>query len=60
MGCLKDITKDEDWLLGKPVNWNHGFALVHFFKNGNFIVEVIEILNGVTVFRGEVVDGRKK
>jgi|TARA_Y100000401_G_C8315243_1_gene222054 hypothetical protein len=52
MGCLKDITKDEDWLKGKPVNWNHGFALVHFFKDGTFIVEVIEIVDGKTVFRG--------
>ena len=57
MGCLKDIEKDEDWLLGRPVNWNHGFALVHFWSNGNFIVEVVEILKGKTIFRGEEIKG---
>ena len=60
LGCLKDIEKDEDWLRGMPVNWNHAFALVHFFKNGHFVVEVVEIIKGKTVFRGEVIDGRKK
>ena len=60
MGCLKDIEKDEDWLKGKPVNWNHGIALVHFWKNGNFVVEVVEIVKGKTIFRGEEINGSKR
>ena len=59
LGCLKDIEKDEDWLRGNLTNWNHAFAIVDFFKNGNFNVQVVEIIKGKTVLWGELIDGNK-
>ena len=60
MGCLKDIEKDEDWLGGRLTNWNHGFAIIDWFKGGNFKVEVVEIIKGITTVWGEYIDGSKK
>ena len=40
------------WLRGNLHNWNHAFAIVDFFKNGDFKVEVIEIING-KLFQGQ-------
>jgi predicted phosphodiesterase len=52
LGCLKDIENDEDWLGGKLTNWNHAFAIVDWFKGGNFKVEVVEIIKGKTTVWG--------
>ncbi len=57
LGCLKDIEADEDWLGGRLTNWNHAFAIVNFFKNGNFNVEVVEIINGKTTLWGQLIKG---
>ena len=57
MGCLKDIKADEDWLSGRLTNWNHGFAVIDWFKNGDFIVNVVEIIKGKTTLWGEVLKG---
>ena len=57
LGCLKDIKKDEDWLRGNLTNWNHAFAIVDFFKNGNFNVQIVEIIKGKTTLWGKVIDG---
>ena len=54
LGCLKDIDIDEDWLKGNLTNWNHAFAIIDFFKNGDYKVEVVEIINGKTSLWGEV------
>ena len=59
MGCLKDIEKDEDWLRGNLTNWNHAFAIIDFFSNGNYKVEVVEIIKGITSLWGELIDGNK-
>tara|TARA_Y100000004_G_scaffold46150_1_gene50651 strand:+ start:548 stop:1312 length:765 start_codon:yes stop_codon:yes gene_type:complete len=59
LGCLKDVEEDEDWLRGNLTNWNHAFAIVHFFPNGNFNVEVVEIYKGKTVLWGELISGTK-
>jgi hypothetical protein len=60
LGCLKNIEIDEDWLSGRLTNWNHSFAIVDFFKNGNFNVQVVEIVKGKTTLWGEVIDGSKQ
>ena len=53
MGCLKDMSRDKNqWLRGRPHNWNHAFAIVDWFHGGNFKVEVIEIYNGKTTVWG--------
>jgi len=57
LGCLKDIEKDEDWLGGRLTNWNHAFAIVDWFKGGNFCVEVIEIYKGITSLWGQTIKG---
>ena len=45
------------WLKGNLHNWNHAFAIVDFFKNGNFKVEVVEIINGKTTLWGNELNG---
>ena len=57
LGCLKDIEADEDWLGGRLTNWNHAFAIVDWFKGGNFKVEVVEIIKGKTTLWGESIVG---
>tara|TARA_R100000808_G_C2149617_1_gene158060 strand:- start:2271 stop:3050 length:780 start_codon:yes stop_codon:yes gene_type:complete len=57
LGCLKDIEADEDWLRGVLTNWNHAFAIVDWFKGGNFKVEVVEIIKGKTSVWGKVIKG---
>ena len=59
LGCLKDIEADEDWLSGRLTNWNHAFAIIDWFKNGDYKVEIVEIINGRTTLWGEVIDGNK-
>ena len=60
MGCLKDMTSQKNkWLKGNLHNWNHAFAIVDFFHNGDFKVEVVEIIKGRTSVWGELIDGNK-
>ena len=59
LGCLKDIDKDEDWLRGNLTNWNHAFAIIDFYKNGNYKVEIVEIIKGVTSLWGQLLKGNK-
>jgi hypothetical protein len=59
LGCLKDIEADEDWLGGRLTNWNHAFAIVDFFKNGDYKVEVVEIIKGKTTLWGKPIYGNK-
>ena len=54
---MKDIEADEDWLGGKLTNWNHAFAIIDFFKGGNFKVEVVEIIKGITTVWGNLIEG---
>ena len=55
--CLKDIEADEDWLMGRLTNWNHAFAIIDFYKGGNYKVEIVEIIKGKTSLWGEEIDG---
>ena len=57
LGCLKDIEADEDWLGGRLTNWNHAFAIVNWFKGGNFTVEVVEIIKGKASMWGKIING---
>ena len=58
MGCLKDMSSDKNkWLRGNLHNWNHAFAIVDFFSNGDFKVEVVEIIDGRTTVWGKYIDG---
>ena len=57
LGCLKDIEADEDWLGGRLTNWNHAFAIVDWYKGGNFTVNVVEIVNGKATVWGKFLKG---
>ena len=57
---LKDIEKDEDWLGGRLTNWNHAFAIIDWYKGGNYTVNVVEIINGIASVWGQYIDGGKK
>ena len=53
MGCLKDMTPEKNaWLRNRLHNWNHAFAIVDWFRGGNFKVEVVEIIKGKTTVWG--------
>ena len=40
------------WLRNRLHNWNHAFAIVDWFRGGNFKVEVVEIIKGKTTVWG--------
>jgi hypothetical protein len=57
---LEDMSAQANkWLRGNPNNWNHGFAIVDWFSNGDFKVEVVEITDGRTSVWGKFIDGKK-
>ena len=59
LGNLKDMSRDKNqWLKGRIHNWQHAVGYITWFKDGNFRVEVIDIVKGKTAFRGKVIDGR--
>ena len=61
LGCLKDMKSEANtWLKGNLHNWNHAFAIVDWFKNGDFKVEVVEIIKGKTSVWGEMINGSTK
>ena len=58
MGCLKDMSAENNtWLKGRLHNWNHAFGIVTFFDNGNFQVEVIDIVKGKGSVWGTIIKG---
>jgi predicted phosphodiesterase len=58
LGCLKDMSAvNNKWLRGVPHNWNHAIGIVDWFSNGDFKVEVIEIVNGKTTVWGKAIYG---
>ena len=58
IGCLKDMSPEKNrWLKGKLTNWGHAFAVIDWFENGDFIVNVVEIINGKTTLWGKVLKG---
>ncbi|MAG59905.1 hypothetical protein CMO96_03910, partial [Candidatus Woesebacteria bacterium] len=58
MGCLKKMdAENNEWLSGRLVNWGHAFAIVDLWENGNFKVEVVEIVNGKTTVWGQAING---
>ena len=60
LGCLKDMSHEHNlWLKGRLHNWVHAFAIVDWFENGQFKVEIVEIYDGVTSLWGETIDGNE-
>jgi len=58
LGCLKDMRAEKNtWLRGRLNNWNHAVAIIDFWKNGNFAVQIVEIVKGKAVLNGEELIG---
>jgi hypothetical protein len=45
------------WLRGRLHNWNHAVAIVDFWKNGNFAVQIVEIVKGKAILNGKELIG---
>ena len=58
LGCLKDMRAEKNtWLRGRLHNWNHSVGIVDWWKNGNFAVQVVEIVKGKAVINGKEIVG---
>lgn len=53
LGCLTDMTKS--YLKGRPTNWSHNVAILDIFTNNNFNLVVLDIVNGVTSYGGDII-----
>lgn len=60
IGCLKDMSREQNrWLRGRLHNWNHAFAIVTWYSNRNFQVELIEIQKGECFVWGTHIKGKQ-
>ena len=60
LGCLKDMSAEKNrWLRNRQINWSHAFAVVDWFDNGDFRLDVVDIQNGKTFLWGNMIDGNK-
>lgn len=59
IGCLKRFDHDAGnaWLGRRRTNWGHAFAIVDFFSNGMFTVDVVRIIDGKCTVWGNLIDG---
>ena len=58
IGCLKDMSAEKNtWLGGRQHKWVHGFAIVDYYKDGQFTVHPIQIINGCASVCGEEIRG---
>jgi hypothetical protein len=58
LGCLKDMSKEvNEWLKGRQTNWCHAFAVIDWFDDNNFRIDVIDIYKGKTYVWGKLIDG---
>ena len=60
IGCLKDMSHEANkWLGRREINWAHAFAIVDYYDNGNFTVDVVQIIAGKARVWGQLIDGNK-
>ena len=60
IGCLKDMASEKNkWLKGRPHNWVHAFAIVDYYKGGQFSVNPVKIVNGQASVWGQTLKGDK-
>jgi len=58
LGCLCNLAPD--YGQNRPNKWSHGFAVVYFYENGYFDVDLKRIVEGKCVFNGKMYNGNKK
>ena len=60
IGCLKDMSEEaNEWLGRRKINWAHAFAIVDFYDEGRFTVDVVQIIDGKATVWGQLIDGNK-
>jgi hypothetical protein len=47
------------WLGHRKINWAHAFAIVDYYDNDRFTVDVVQIINGKARVWGQLIDGNK-
>lgn len=57
VGCLTNL--DPDYAKHRANSHSHGFAMVYFYPNGYFDVNLIRIIAGKCIVRGKEYDGNK-
>ena len=58
IGCLKDMSSEKNkWLKGRPHQWMHSFAIVDFYKGGDFAVTPVKIVDGKATLWGSTLKG---
>jgi hypothetical protein len=58
LGCLKDMRAESNaWLKNRITNWGHAFAIIDFYGDGDFTVNVVQIIDGKTSIWGTLIDG---
>jgi len=57
VGCSCDLTPN--YQSNRPNKWSHGFAVVYFFDNGYFDVDLKRVVQGICVFNGKLYNGNK-
>ena len=59
IGCLKEMDDESNlWLANRKTNWAHAFAIVDYYgRNGEFTVNVVQIINGKCSIWGHTIDG---
>jgi transposase len=57
LGCLCSMSPE--YMKKRPNKWTNGFAIVHFYPNGDFEVELKRIIRGKFIYNGKVYDGNK-
>ena len=52
-------TEANEWLSNRAINWAHAFAIVDYYDDGRFTVDVVQIIDGKATVWGELIDGNK-
>ena len=62
IGCLKSFKHEHgnEFMGRRAHNWAHAFAIVDFWRGGNFTVDVVRITGGRCSVWGHLIDGNKK
>jgi len=55
LGTMGDL--NPHFMQNRPNKWQHGFAVLHFFDNGYFDVQLIRLVRGRFVFNNKLYDG---
>jgi len=43
----------------RKTNWAHAFAIIDFYDEGRFTVDVVQIIDGKANVWGQLIDGNK-